>query len=69
MEPREASVRADEDTLNRQSPLVIECSLAVASALGVGLSEKIYEDSLAHEARKAGMAAVQQRGSACGTTG
>jgi GxxExxY protein len=51
----------DEDALNRLSRPVIGCALTVASGLGVGFAEKVYANSLAHELRKAGLAAVQQR--------
>jgi GxxExxY protein len=55
-------MHADTDTLNRLSQLVIGCALTVAGGLGVGFSERVYENSLAHELRKGGLAAAQQRG-------
>jgi GxxExxY protein len=42
--------------------VIIGCALTVASALGTGFLEKIYENALAHELRKAGLDAEQQRG-------
>ena len=52
----------DEQTLNQLSHQVIGCALTVASTLGTGFSEKVYENSLVHELRKAGFAVAQQRG-------
>jgi GxxExxY protein len=62
VEPRMDPIHTDEDTLNRLSQRVIGCALTVASGLGVGFSEKVYENSLAHELRKAGLAVPQRRG-------
>ena len=56
----------DEQTLNQLSHQVIGCALTVASTLGTGFSEKVYENSLVHELRKAGFAVAQQRGSMSG---
>jgi GxxExxY protein len=55
-------MHADEETLNHLSKRVIGCALTVASTLGVGFTEKVYESSLAHEVRKMGLPAAQQRG-------
>jgi GxxExxY protein len=41
---------------------VIGCAFRVANALGQGFVEKVYENALAHEMRKAGLGVVQQRG-------
>jgi GxxExxY protein len=40
---------------------VIGRSFAVLNTLGVGFPEKVYENALAHELRKAGMNVYQQR--------
>ena len=53
---------ADEDRLNDLSRRVIGCALIVLNALGAGFLEKVYENALAHELRKAGLAVVQQHG-------
>ena len=53
---------ADEARINDLSNLVIGCALAVAGTLGSGLVEKVYENALAHELRKSGLAVTQQRG-------
>jgi GxxExxY protein len=55
-------MHVDEETLNHLSKRVIGCALTVASTLGVGFAEKIYENALAHEVSKMGLAAAQQRG-------
>ncbi|HEY1932484.1 MAG TPA: GxxExxY protein [Acetobacteraceae bacterium] len=48
--------------LNPLSKLIIGCAWTVANTLGCGFLEKVYENALAHELRKAGLAAEQQRG-------
>lgn len=52
----------NETLLNPLSKRVIGCALTVAGTLGNGFLEKVYENALAHELRKAGLAAEQQRG-------
>lgn len=39
---------------------IIGCSYTVANELGHGFLEKVYENALAHEVRKAGLAVGQQ---------
>ncbi|MBK8205686.1 MAG: GxxExxY protein [Planctomycetes bacterium] len=53
---------ADErrSALNRITETVIGCAFRVADALGAGFNEKVYENSLAHEVRKAGLKVAQQ---------
>ena len=46
--------------INEVSERVIGCAFAVSNALGSGFLEKIYENALAHELRKAGLSVVQQ---------
>jgi GxxExxY protein len=41
---------------------IIGCAFTVANTLGIGFAEKVYENALAHEMRKRGLAVVQQRG-------
>ena len=41
---------------------VIGCAFAVSNTLGCGFLEKVYENALAHELRKAGLKAEQQHG-------
>ena len=42
------------------SEAVIGAAFRVANALGPGFLEKVYENALAHEIRKSGLAAMQQ---------
>lgn len=39
---------------------IIGCAIAVSNALGVGFLEKVYENALPHELRKAGLHVKQQ---------
>ncbi|WP_349262139.1 GxxExxY protein [Actinocrinis sp.] len=55
-------MRQDESALNRISDRVIGCAFAVMNTLGVGFLEKVYENALAHELRKAGLSVAQQYG-------
>jgi GxxExxY protein len=55
-------MNADETGLNELSERIIGCAMTVSNALGAGFLEKVYENALAHELRKAGLAVVQQRG-------
>jgi GxxExxY protein len=49
--------------LNPLSRRIIGCAFRVAGTLGSGFLEKVYENALAHEMRKAGLNVEQQRGS------
>jgi GxxExxY protein len=55
-------MHTDETGTNEVSERVIGGAFRVINALGVGFLEKIYENALAHELRKDGLAVVQQRG-------
>ncbi len=48
-----------EDSLTER---IIGCAYSVANSLGSGFLEKVYENALAHELRKAGLSVVQQQG-------
>jgi GxxExxY protein len=50
----------DEDKLNQLTEKVIGCAFTVSNRLGCGFLEKVYENALAHELRKAGLAVQQQ---------
>jgi len=52
----------DENALNRVSDRIIGCAFQVMNTLGVGFLEKVYENALAHELRKAGLRVAQQQG-------
>jgi GxxExxY protein len=55
-------MHADRIWLNELSGRVIGCAFNVSNTLGAGFLEKVYENALAHELRKAGREVVQQRG-------
>ena len=52
----------DEVRVNDLSKRVIGCALVVATTLGSGFVEKVYENALAYELRKRGLAVTQQGG-------
>ncbi len=47
--------------LNNLTERIIGCAFTVGTTLGPGYLEKVYENALAHELRKAGLAVEQQR--------
>ena len=53
-------MNADASVLNGISGDTIGCALTVANTLGCGFLEKVYENALAHELRRAGLAVRQQ---------
>jgi GxxExxY protein len=55
-------MNADETVLDHLTEQTIGSALTVSNALGTGFLEKMYENALAHELRKAGLAVLQQRG-------
>jgi GxxExxY protein len=54
-------MNADSNRLNELTETIIGCAFRVANALGVGFLEKVYENALAHELRKAGLMVEQQK--------
>ena len=48
--------------MSQLTETVIRCAFAVSNTLGCGFLEKVYENALAHELRKAGLNAEQQHG-------
>jgi GxxExxY protein len=54
-------MNTDEHRLNSITEKVIGCAYRVANGLGPGFLEKVYENALAHELKKAGVAVEQQR--------
>ncbi len=54
--------RFDQSEMSQLTERVIRCALAVSNTLGCGFLEKVYENALAHELRKAGIQAEQQHG-------
>ncbi len=55
-------VMANEDEgINRLTRQVLGCCFKVSNTLGSGFLEKVYENALAHELRKAGLTVEQQK--------
>jgi GxxExxY protein len=50
----------DWPQLNQISERIIGCAFAVSNGLGSGFLEKVYENALAHELRKAGLSVARQ---------
>jgi len=50
-----------DEELNELSETIIGCAFKVHNQLGHGFFEKVYENALAHELRKAGLSVEQQR--------
>jgi GxxExxY protein len=57
----EPQMDADERRLNGMTETIIGCAFRVANGLGVGFLEKVYENALFHELRKAGLQVEQQK--------
>jgi GxxExxY protein len=53
---------ADRIGLNELSGVAIGCAFIVLNTLGAGFLEKVYENALAHDLRKAGLAIALQYG-------
>lgn len=53
-------INTDDPGLNGLSERIIGCAFAVSNTLGVGFLEKVNENALAHELRKAGLTVQQQ---------
>ena len=51
---------ADWTRHNQISERILGCAFAVSNGLGSGFLEKVYENALAHELRKAGLSVAQQ---------
>jgi GxxExxY protein len=51
--------RLESDEISRK---IIGCAYTVSNELGSGFLEKVYENALAHDLRKAGLVARQQHG-------
>jgi len=48
------------EIIDKVTEKIIGCSFAVSNTLGVGFLEKVYENALVHEMRKAGLRVEQQ---------
>ena len=54
-------MRGIHTTINETTERIIGCAYTVQNVLGVGFLEKVYENALAHELRKAGDLRVEQQ--------
>jgi GxxExxY protein len=50
----------DYHSLDHMSERIIRCAFTVSNTLGAGFLEKVYENALVHELRKAGFQVTQQ---------
>jgi GxxExxY protein len=53
-------MNTDRATINELAELIIGRALVVSNTLGSGFVEKVYENALAYELRKAGLMVAQQ---------
>jgi GxxExxY protein len=63
MEPQNTQntqMETGEHRVNLLSKQIIGCALTVLHGLGTGFLEKVYENALSHELRKAGLGVSQQ---------
>jgi len=54
--------RSEQEGMRSLTEKVIGCAFAVSNTLGCGFLEKVYENALAHELRKAALMVEQQHG-------
>ena len=52
---------ANKELLDPITEKIIGCAYNVASVLGSGFLEKVYENALAHEIAKSGLHVIQQQ--------
>ena len=52
----------EKNDMKQLTERVIQCAFTVSNTLGCGFLEKVYENALAHELRKAGLQVQQQHG-------
>ena len=50
----------DEQDIDKITEKIIGCAFKVSNVLGIGFVEKVYENALTREIRKAGMTVTQQ---------
>lgn len=55
-------MHADDVVIDQLSERIIGGALCVQNTLGVGFLEKVYQNALTHELRKAGLSVSQQHG-------
>jgi len=51
----------DQNEFDEVTGKIIGCAFTVSNTLGAGFLEKVYENALAHELRKAGLRVEQQK--------
>jgi GxxExxY protein len=56
----ETQMNTNKFLLNQISEKIIGCAFVVSNTLGAGFLEKVYENALSHELRKAGLTVEQQ---------
>jgi len=56
----DADMDSEHLGINRITEAIIGCAYTVSNTLGCGFLEKVYENALAHELRKAGLNVAQQ---------
>lgn len=54
-------MNGDKRRLDEMTERIIGCSFEVSNGLGAGFLEKVYENALCHELRKAGLSFEQQK--------
>ncbi|MFC1604630.1 GxxExxY protein [Planctomycetota bacterium] len=52
----------EKNDMKQLTERVIQCAFTVSNTLGSGFLEKVYENALVHELRKAGLQVQQQHG-------
>jgi GxxExxY protein len=55
-----SQARPSREELNKITEQIIGCAFTVSNELGSGFLEKVYENALAHELRRAGIRVEQQ---------
>ena len=60
MTEMEPQMNTDAHRLNQITEVIIGCAYRVLNGLGCGFLEKVYENALVHELRKAGLGVDQQ---------
>ena len=63
MEPQSTpntQIGAGQGGLDARSKQIIGCALIVMRTLGTGFLEKVYENALVHDLRRAGLTVAQQ---------
>ena len=54
------NAEARREKLDQITEIIIGCAYSVQSTLGSGFLEKVYENALSHEIKKAGLGVLQQ---------